>query len=432
MAEVEPQEGTELNRWIRLSAAVVAMILIGNLQYAWTLFVNPIISATHWKLSEVQWGFTFFIALGTWAMPLSGVMIDKLGPRLFIAISGVLCGVGWGSLGYASSLTEFYALYALAGFGVAFVYCGAVAIALKWFPDKRGLAAGLITAGYGSGAALFNPIFAYMIKESGYRTTLLETGIVQGVFILIAGLFLQNPPKGTVPAPVPAKAKVRRHSEEFNSWEMLRTPHFYALFAMMLMIGIGGLMATAQIGPVAKSFGVGATALTIALSLNPLANGGGRIFWGLVSDHMGRERTMFLAFSLQALFLVSVAALGRLSQVWFVAATALVFFTWGELYVLFPAVLTDVYGARNSAANYSFLYSTKGFASILAGGLAAKLFESTGSWNYAFYGSAALALLSALGALAFVKMPLPKKRIEEPALAATLPGAAALRATENR
>ncbi len=414
MAEVELKEGTALNRWIRLSAAVVAMILIGNLQYAWTLFVSPIISATGWKLSEVQWGFTFFIALGTWAMPLSGVMIDKLGPRLFIAISGVLCGVGWGAMGYSHTLTEFYTLYSIAGFGVAFVYCGAVAIALKWFPDKRGLAAGLITAGYGSGAALFNPIFAYLIRTSGYRTTLLETGIVQGIFILIAGLFLSNPAPGEVPAAAPAKAKVRRHTEEFNSLEMLKTPNFYALFLMMLMIGIGGLMATAQIGPVAKSFGIGATALTIALSLNPLANGAGRIFWGWVSDHMGRERTMFLAFSLQALFLVSVVTVGRLSPIWFVAATALVFFTWGELYVLFPAVLTDIYGARNSAANYSFLYSTKGFASILAGGLAAKLFENTGSWSYAFYGSAVLALLSALGALLFIKMPFPKKQIHEP------------------
>jgi OFA family oxalate/formate antiporter-like MFS transporter len=418
-----------LNRWIRLSAAVVAMILIGNLQYAWTLFVRPITTATGWKLSEVQWGFTFFIALGTWAMPLSGMMIDKLGPRLFIAVSGVLCGVGWGLMGYSRSLTEFYVLYSIAGFGVAFVYCGAVAIALKWFPDKRGLATGLITAGYGSGAALFNPVFAYLIKDIGYRSTLLETGIVQGVLILCAAWFLQNPPQGAVPAAAPVKPRVRRHNEEFTSWEMLKTPHFYTLFVMMLMMGIGGLMATAQVGVVAGSFGVGATALTIALTLNPLANGGGRIFWGWVSDHMGRERTMFLAFSLQALFLVSVVTVGRLSQVWFVAALALVFFTWGELYVLFPAVLTDLFGARNSATNYSILYSTKGFASILAGGLAAKLFETTGSWNYAFYGSAGLALLSALGAIAFRKMPLPKKQLGAATLAAT--NAGTLRASQN-
>jgi OFA family oxalate/formate antiporter-like MFS transporter len=407
-----------LNRWIRLSAAVVAMILIGNLQYAWTLFVKPIGAANGWTLSEVQWGFTFFIALGTWAMPLSGALIDRIGPRVFLATSGVLCGFGWGWMGHAGNLTEFYALYSMAGFGVAFVYCGAVAIALKWFPDKRGLAAGLITAGYGMGAAVFNPIFAYLIRSIGHKDTLLYTGIAQGVLILVAGLFLENPPRDLVRAVPPAKPSVRRHHEQFNMAEMLRTPQFYVLYAMMLMIGIGGLMATAQVAPVAASFGVGATALTISLSLNPLANGTSRIFWGWASDHVGRERTMLLAFSLQAVFLVSVATVGRTSPVWFVVSMALVFFTWGELYVLFPAVLTDMYGARNSAANYSLLYSTKGLASILAGGLAARLFEKTGSWDIAFYGSAALALCAALAAIGLRKMPLPKKHTTEDALAA--------------
>jgi OFA family oxalate/formate antiporter-like MFS transporter len=400
-----------MNRWIRLTAAVVAMILIGNLQYAWTLFVKPMGAATGWKLSAIQWGFTFFIAFGTWAMPLSGFFIDRIGPRLFIALSGILCGIGWGLMGYAKSLAGFYTLYSVAGFGVAFVYCGAVAIALKWFPDKRGLASGLVTAGYGSGAALFNPLFASLIKSEGYQDTLLYTGIVQGLLIMISGLLLENPKPGDVPATAAPKPKVRRHNEEFNSKEMLRAPQFYLLYAMMLAIGIGGLMATAQVGPVATNFGVSAGMLTVALSLNPLANGGGRIFWGWVSDHMGRERTMFVAFTLQSIFLVSVATLGRLNSLYFVASMALVFFTWGELYVLFPAVLTDMFGTKHSATNYSILYSTKGLASILAGGLAAQLFESTGTWNYAFFGSAVLAVASALGSLLVRSLPLPHKRV---------------------
>jgi OFA family oxalate/formate antiporter-like MFS transporter len=184
---------------------------------------------------------------------------------------------------------------------------------------------------------------------------------------------------------------------------------------MMLMMGIGGLMATAQVAPVAASYGVGATGLAIALSLNPLANGGGRVFWGWVSDHLGRERTMFGAFLLQAVFLMSVATVGRWGARWFVPAVALVFFTWGELYVLFPAVLADMFGARHAAANYSILYSTKGVASILAGGLAAALFERTGTWDYAFYVSAALALGAALAAIGLLKMPAPSKRKASPA-----------------
>jgi MFS transporter, OFA family, oxalate/formate antiporter len=412
-----------LNRWVRLSAAVFVMILIGNLQYAWTLFVKPFMTATGWKLSEVQWGFTFFIALGTWVMPLSGVLIDRVGPRAFIAFSGVLCGVGWGFMGYSHSLKEFYALYSLAGFGAAFVYCGAISIALKWFPDKRGLAAGLVTAGYGSGAAVFNPLFAYLIDTRGYQATLLYTGIAQGILIAAGGLLLRDAPLGAEPVAAPANPSVRRHDAEFTTLEMLRYPQFYLLYAMMLMIVVGGQMATAQVAPVAGAFGVGATALTIALSLNPLANGGGRIFWGKVSDHIGREHTMLVAFGIQAASLVGVVTLGRASAGWFVACMALVFFTWGELHVLFPAALADIFGARNAAANYSILYTTKGVAAIIGGGLAAALFEKTGNWDLAFYGSAALALVSALMAIGLRVMPLPRRHAD----AAVTASAAALR-----
>jgi MFS transporter, OFA family, oxalate/formate antiporter len=188
---------------------------------------------------------------------------------------------------------------------------------------------------------------------------------------------------------------------------MLRTPHFYVLFVMMLMMGIGGLMATAQVGPMAKTLRYGGIALTAALSLNPVANGAGRIFWGWVSDHIGREWTMFVAFFSQALCLISVVTLGGASELLFVISIALVFFTWGEIYVLFPSATAEWFGTRHATSNYSFLYSTKAFASILAGGLAAALFEKTGSWNAGFYGSAALALCSALLALGLRKMPRP-------------------------
>jgi OFA family oxalate/formate antiporter-like MFS transporter len=283
-------------------------------------------------------------------------------------------------------------------------------LGLKWFPDKRGIASGLIAAGYGSGASVFNPFFGFLIRAVGYRATFLYTGLVLGAVILVAGQCLRYPSTGFVPPP-PAGVKpmIRRQSEQFNSWEMLRKPQFYVLFLMMLAIGIGGLMATAQVAPVARNFGVGATALAIALSLNPLANGASRFFWGWVSDSIGREHTMAIAFTLQAVFLSGVATVGRWGDVWFVLIMMLVFLTWGELYVLFPATLADIFGARHAASNYSFLYVTKGITSILAGGLAATLFERTGSWNYAFYGSAALALCSAMAALGLRRMPLPEK-----------------------
>ncbi|MBZ5607369.1 MAG: oxalate/formate MFS antiporter [Acidobacteriia bacterium] len=396
-----------MNRWMRLVSAVVAMMMIANLQYAWTLFVKPIVGATHWKLSDVQWGFTIFVALETWMMPLSGWLIDLLGPRTFVSVAGLMCGAGWIGIGQVHSLTALYSSYALAGFGAALVYCGSLGT-VKWFPDKRGLAAGLISAGFGSGSALFVPVIAYLIRAHDYRTAFLYTGMVQGVIIVLAAQFLQNPPPVAHLA-APARVQVRRHDEEFNSFEMLRTPHFYVLFSMALMMGIGGLMVTAQVAPMADTLKIGAAALTLSLTLNPLGNGGARIFWGWVSDHIGRERTMSLAFFLQSLFLVGAVTLGRRSTALFITTLFLVFFTWGEVYSLFPSICADWFGGRNVSSNYSFLYSAKGVASILGGGAAAKLFELTGSWSYGFYACAILALISAGMALGIRKMPLPKK-----------------------
>jgi OFA family oxalate/formate antiporter-like MFS transporter len=400
-----------MNRWVRLSAAVTAMVMNGNMQYAWTLFVTPMVKETGWKLSQVQWAFSLYIALGTFAMPVSGWLIDRMGPRRFMCLAGLLCGFGWAGMGSATSLTQLYVLYSIAGFGTAFCYGCAMSVALKWFPDKRGLASGICAAGYGAGATIFNPICAYIIHRFDYRATFLYTGIAAGVIMIIAAQFLQNPNRAEVlalPKP-PVKAKVRRHTEDFNSIEMLKTPQFYVLYIAMLMIGIGGLMTTAQLGPVAKSLGIGATALTVALSLNPLANGTSRIFWGWVSDHIGRAQTMFLAFTLQAVFLTGVVTVGKLNGTYFIICMALVYFTWGELYTLFPATQTDIFGAHNAASNYSFLYTTKAIASIVAGGIAATIFEKTGSWTIEFYGSAALAMCAALMAIVIHRMPFPHK-----------------------
>jgi OFA family oxalate/formate antiporter-like MFS transporter len=408
-----------MNRWVRLWSAFVAMVMIGNLQYAWTLFAQPMVKGhaqQHWQLSDVQWGFGVFIAVGVWTMPFLASFIDKTGPRIPMVLSGVLCAIGWGSLGHVNSLTSFYALYGVAGIGVACVYSCGVAMAVKWFPDRRGMASGLITAGYGMGAAAFNPLFERLIKSIGYSDTFLWTGISHGALILLAGLVLVNPPANYKVAAAAVKAKVRRHDLDFNSWEMLRTPQFYFLFFAMLLVGIGGLMVTAQLKPVASDFKIGAAAVTLALILTPLANGSSRILWGWVSDYLGRERTMFTAFLLQAVFLLAATTLGRTGDFQFVVLMVLVFLTWGELYVLFPAVLADLYGTKNSAMNYSFLYSAKGFASLIGSGIAATLFEKTGTWNYAFFGSAALALVSALMALFVRRLPLPQKD-REPALA---------------
>ena len=207
-----------------------------------------------------------------------------------------------------------------------------------------------------------------------------------------------------------SRFKLRSHAEQFTSFEMLQTPQFYVLYAMMLMMGIGGLMVSAQVSSVADTLGIGKSILTLAIMINLIANGSGRIFWGWVSDHLGRERTMIVAFLIQALALVSVLRVGRHSPVGFIVCLAIVFFTWGEIYSIFPAASADFFGGRNASSNYSFLYSSKGVSAILAGWLAARLFEKTGTWTVVFYGSATLAFIAGLMAFGLVAMPLPERQ----------------------
>jgi OFA family oxalate/formate antiporter-like MFS transporter len=397
-----------MSRWFRLVFAVIAMMMIANLQYSWTLFVPKITEAKHWKLSDVQWAFTLYIAFQTWVMPFTGFLVDRIGPRLFVSAAGVICGIGWIGLGNADSLSMLYFMYSLAGFGAALVYCGCTGIGLKWFADRRGLAAGLVAAGYGMGSALFVPFVVSLIKNYDYRTAFLYTGLFQGAMIVVAAQFLRNPVPGEAAVAKSSGVRTRSHAQDFTSAEMLRTPHFYLMFMMAVMMGIGGLMTTAQVAPMAKTLGIGAAVVATALVINPLANGGGRIFWGWVSDHLGREKTMTIAFVIQVLALLGVTQVGN-SPLIFLIAVALVYFTWGEVYSLFPSATADYFGAKNASSNYAFVYCAKGVAAIAGGGLAALLFEKTGSWSYGFYACAVLAAIAAAGSVILRKMSLPHR-----------------------
>ena len=388
------------NRWFQLSASLIAMIMIANLQYSWTLFVRPLQQGTGWKLSEIQTAATLFILFQTWVQSVQGSLVDRAGPRKYITLAGLLCGIGWAGLGYATSLTMLYTLYVLAGIGAALVYGVSMGSALKWFGKQRGLAAGTIAAGFGGGTALFIPFIQSSIQAHGYRVTFLWTGILQGVVILVVAQFLRHPVAEPAPrsninvAESGGSSLLGRH--QFTTFEMLHTPQFYFLYVAFVMMGVGGLLVTLNAGPIAASWGIGTAALATATALNAIANGASRIVWGWISDRTGRELTLAVAFVLNAMSLLLLAMLGRISATWFTLTLAMTFFTWGEIYSLFPAILGDYYGARHATSNNGVLYSSKGVASILGGSVAALLYEYFGTWSACLYGSATLALTAAV------------------------------------
>ena len=381
------------NRWFQLCASLVAMIMIANLQYSWTLFVDPLQKSTGWKLSDIQFAFTLFILFQTWVQPLDGWLIDRLGPRGFITAAGLLCGLGWAGLGYASSLPMLYVLYCLAGTGAAFVYSGSIGSALKWFKERRGLASGIMAAGFGGGTALFIPFIQSTIRDSGYQSAFIVTGILQGVVIAVAAQFLRHPPAVPVAAKAETRAAAIVEKKQLTTIEVLQTPQFYVMYVAFVLMATGGLLVTANAGPMARSWGF---SITLAATLSPLANGASRIFWGAVSDRFGRENTMMLTFTLQALCLVAVATLGQISGAWFAATLVAVYFTWGQIYSLFPSTSGDYFGSKHATSNYAVLYTAKGVASIIGGYVGALIFEQSGSWAMGFYGSAVMALVAAV------------------------------------
>jgi OFA family oxalate/formate antiporter-like MFS transporter len=391
------------NRWFQLGASLVAMIMIANLQYAWTLFVQPLQAGTGWRLSDIQTAFTLFILCQTWVQPLDGWLIDKLGPRWFITVAGLLCGLGWAGMGYATSLPMLYGLYCLAGVGAAFVYSGSIGSALKWFKDRRGLASGIMAAGFGGGTALFIPFISSIIATSGYQSAFITTGLLQGLVIALVAQFLRHPPAEPASATPAAKTAAGTSSvgkRHFTTMEMLRTPQFYTMYVMFVLMATGGLLVTANAGPMARAWGLSAAALTLAATLSPIANGAARVFWGWASDKLGRENTMILTFGLQAICLFLVVAIGQYSAAMFSLTLVLVYFTWGQIYALFPATAGDYFGTKHATSNYAVLYTAKGVASIIGGWFAALLYEQSGSWSMGFYGSAAMALIAAMMAVA--------------------------------
>jgi OFA family oxalate/formate antiporter-like MFS transporter len=391
------------NRWVQLVIGIVCMSMIANMQYGWTLFVEPINQAHGWGRTAIQVAFTIFILTETWLVPVEGWIVDKVGPRIVVFGAGILCAIAWVINSKADSLTMLYIGAVIGGIGAGAVYGTCMGNAVKWFGDKRGLAAGLTAAGFGAGSALTLMPVVNMIKNDGYQAAFFNFGLFQGIVVCVGALLLIKPPASVKEAI--KSSTVLQTARDFSLSETVRQPIFWLMYAMFVSVAAGGLLATAQLGSIAKDFGLDTTevsmlgltlpALTFALAIDRVLNGLTRPFFGWVSDKIGREPTMLFAFLLEGIGIIALLKFGH-NPYAFVILTGLVFFAWGEIYSLFPSICTDTFGAKYATANAGMLYTAKGTASLLVP-IGAVIVTHWG-WDPVFYIASGLNIFAGLAA----------------------------------
>lgn len=414
--------GREHNRWLQLILAILCMGLVANLQYAWTLFVSPMHAKHHWSVADIQVAFSIFVLTETWLVPLEGWIVDKFGPRPVVAFGAICVGMAWVLNSYAASLHALYFAAVVAGIGVGCVYGTSVGIALKWFPDRRGLATGLAAAGFGAGAAVTVIPIAGMIHASGYEHTFFFFGTLQGIAIFILAMLMVKPqPHKRLVAP----QSIMSSQQHYTPAQMVRTPVFWVMYACFVAVAAGGLIATAQIGPIAKDYGFakmpitlfGATLplLTMTLSIDNLCNGFTRPLSGFISDKIGRENTMLIIFMGEGLALLGLREFGHNPYAFMVLAP-MVFLCWGEIFSIFPALNADTFGSRYATTNAGVLYTAKGTASLLVP--LASVLATYASWNAVFIVAGFASIIAALAAK-LVLAPMRRSWIDSRASAST-------------
>jgi MFS transporter, OFA family, oxalate/formate antiporter len=405
------------NRGLQLLIAIVCMVMIANLQYGWTLFVHPMEVKHGWPVADIQVAFSLFVALETWLTPIEGWIVDRIGakngPRLVIAFGGVVIALAWIINSFADSLGMLYLGAALSGIGAGAIYATCVGNAVKWFPDRRGLAVGLTAAGFGAGAALTVVPIREVIAAFGYESAFFWFGLIQGAVVFVLAWLMRAPFAGE--ARVSTAPKVIQTTESFTPQQMLATPVFWVMYVMFLLVAASGLMATAQIALIARDFNVAnvvalgaATTLTVALLVDNVFNGLARPLFGWVSDNIGRENTMALAFFLGGISYWLLGSLGHTPWA-FIVFAGLIFLTWGEIYSLFPSTCTDSFGPQYATTNLSFLYTAKGVAAFLVP-IANLVKAATGGWHMVFVVTAIMNFVVVAMAL-FVLKPLRSRRL---------------------
>ena len=380
----------------QLAACVVAMAAIASPQYTWTLFTGPLTRGLNVQLSDVQVAFTLFVLAQSWLVPVLGYVMDRLGARVVVAAGGALVGVSWVGAGLANSLWSLYLCYTIGGVGVAGVYGACMGLALKWFPDRRGLATGLVVGAYGSGAALTVVPIRRLIQGAGYQAAFIAGGLLLGAVLLVVAWPMKAPYQGWRP-PEGNRGlggeprRVQQAARSARPGQMIRSGTFYLLYFVAILVTFGGLMVSAQLKPIAVAHGIdmvpilpGVDALSFTLMANLIVSALARPLWGWLSDRIGRYSTMAIAFTLGGMAILGLLEFVRAP--WgFAFFSCLTAFTWGASFVLFSAAIGDTFGSAYAATNNGIHYTSKGVAAIFAGWGAARVVEATGSWAPVFW-----------------------------------------------
>jgi OFA family oxalate/formate antiporter-like MFS transporter len=378
------------SRWVQLLLGLLCMIVISSPQYVWTLFTQPLMASLQTRLAAIQITFSILIVVQTFLSPFQGFLVDKFGPRLLLSAGGAVTGLSWVLAARVTTLTGLYLTYGLlGGIGTGIVYVGVIGHMVQWFPDRRGFATGIVAAGYGMGALLTTFPIAESIRAASYRQALFRWGLVFSAVGVLAAQGLRRPAVTDSTLASLGGSPRTAQATSYRPADMLRTPIFWLMFVMMTMMSTAGLMVTSQMAAFTRDFGLanalvfGLPLLPLALSLDRITNGLTRPFFGWLSDQIGRENTMVIAFTLEGVAM-TLWLFTRSNPVAFVLMSGLVLFAWGEIFSLFPSTLTDTYGAKHATTNYGFLYMAQGIGSVLGGPVAALVHDAYGSWTPVF------------------------------------------------
>jgi OFA family oxalate/formate antiporter-like MFS transporter len=388
--------------WVQLVAGIICMAMVANLQYGWTIFINPIDAKYHWGKAAIQVAFTLFILFETWLVPFEAYLADRFGPRPLVMGGAFLIAASWIAYSRATTLGALYTGGIIGGIGTGLVYGTCIGNAVKWFENRRGLAAGLTAAGFGAGAALTVLPLTHSLAARGYEATFFNFALIQGCVVLLAALALKKPPRSAGGR----RSNPRLIHSKFDSTPLqtLRSAVFWVMYVDFVLVAASGLMATAQLAPIANGFGIANTpvtllgftipALTFALSLNNLTNGLSRPLFGWISDWAGREVTMFLTFLTEGIGILCLDKYGK-NPVYFVILAGLVFFAWGNIFSIFPALTSDHFGKKYATTNYALLYTAKGCAAAFVP-IGSIIALRTGSWSTTLLTAAIANIIAAL------------------------------------